>query len=133
MQAKAPNTMVHGLNERKTKKLYWKSPSLHFGVFFHPPKHELHACSGILARIMTRHCGKWEIYFLCACFLFSCMQVMFVGVLNLPPVTDSITSPAAISWKSYEHIWMIPVYTIPTFECLDNVPLKSPWNQNWTY
>lgn len=88
MQAKTPNTLVHGLNgQRKTNKLYWKSPSFHFGVFFHPPKHELHACSGILACVMTRHCGKWEIYFLFSFLrrkhvLLSCMQVMFVDVLN---------------------------------------------------
>lgn len=97
MQAKAPNTLVHDLNEqRKMNKLYWKSPSLHFGVFFHPPKHELHARSGILTCIMTRHCGKWEIYFMFVFFLrskhvlLSCMQVMFVGVLNFPSVLTQL-------------------------------------------
>lgn len=131
MQAKAPNTLVHDLNEqRKRNKLYWKSPSLHFGVFFHPPKHELHACSGILACIMTRHCGKWEIYFLFV--FFSSKQACAVELYashvcrcaKFPFSTDSITSPAAISWKSYQQFWMIPVYTIPTSEYLDNVP----WN-----
>ncbi len=66
MQAKTPNALIHALNEqRKINTFYWRSPSFHFGVLFHPPKHELHACCGILACVMTHHCGKWKMCFVC--------------------------------------------------------------------
>lgn len=66
MQAKTPYAPFHAMNEqRKMNQFYWRSPSFHFGVFFHPPKHEFHACRGILACVMTHHCSKWKMCFVC--------------------------------------------------------------------